>query len=223
MNIQVITLFPEMFEQVFGTSMLWKASDKGHVNYNLINLRDFGLGTRKVVDDTPYGGGPGMVLRVEPLTAAIEYAKTQAPEAKVVLMAPVGKQLNQKTAQSLAAANQDLIFVCGRYEGYDERIMPLIDQVISIGDYVLTGGELAAMVVVDAAVRLIPGVLGSDESAQDETFSEGLLEYPQYTRPDEFRGASVPEVLQSGNHAKIADWRKKQSLQKTKKNRPDLL
>lgn len=212
MKIQIISLFPEMFVPVFETSMLWKAKNKGIVEYSYINLRDFGLGPRKTVDDTPYGGGDGMLLKPEPLFAAVEHAKEQDPEAFVYLMTPRGDRFTQQRARELADENRGMIFICGRYEGYDERITSVVDRQISIGDFVLTGGELAAMVVADAVVRLIPGVLGGETSAEIESFSHGdNLEFPQYTRPEEFRGMRVPEVLLSGNHAAIEKWRQEQS------------
>lgn len=216
MKIQIISLFPDMFAPVLETSMLWKAKNKGIVNYEYVNLRDFGLGTRKAVDDTPYGGGDGMLLKPEPLFAAVEFAKEQDPDAYVYLMTPRGERFVQKRAQELADERKGMIIICGRYEGYDERITTLVDRQISIGDFVLTGGELPAMILVDSVVRLIPGVLGGETSAVIESFSEGdNLEFPQYTRPEEFRGMKVPKVLLSGNHAEIALWRKEQSeLQK---------
>jgi tRNA (guanine37-N1)-methyltransferase len=216
MKIQVISLFPEMFPSVLETSMLWKARDKGIVEYSYINLRDFGLGPRKTVDDTPYGGGDGMLLMPEPLFAAVEFAKKQDPEALVYLMTPRGERFVQRCAQEIADEARGMIIICARYEGYDERITSVVDRQISIGDFVLTGGELPAMVLVDAVVRLIPGVLGGEQSAAIESFSHGdNLEFPQYTRPEDFRGMKVPEVLLSGNHAKIEAWRKEQSdLQK---------
>lgn len=215
MKIQIITLFPEMFEGVLNTSMLWKAQNSGLVEYNLINLRDFGIGPRKQVDDVPYGGGDGMILKPEPLFAAVEYAKEKDPTAQVLLMTPRGDQFNQELARELAATEAGLIIVCGRYEGFDERITTLIDKEISIGEYVLTGGELPAMVIVDAVTRLIPGVLGGQTSAEKESFSEGdNLEHPHYTRPEEFRGLKVPDVLLSGHHAEIEKWRQS----KTKKS-----
>lgn len=214
MKIQVITLFPEMFEGVLNTSMLWKAQKERLVEYQLINLRGFGLGTRKTVDDTPYGGGDGMVLKPEPLFAAVEQAKKRDPDAQVLLMTPRGELFNQELARELAATEAGLIIVCGRYEGYDERITTIVDKQISIGEYVLTGGELPAMVVVDAVTRLIPGVLGGEASAEIESFSQsGVREYPQYTRPEDFRGLKVPEVLLSGDHAEIAKWRQANSGQ----------
>ena len=207
MRIQIISLFPEMFPPVMETSMLFKAKDKGIVEYSYVNLRDFGLGNRKTVDDTPYGGGDGMLLKPEPLFAAVEHAKQQDSKATVILMTPRGKKFDQASAQKLSKC-KGLIIICGRYEGYDERITSVVDRQISIGDYVLTGGELPAMVLVDSVVRLIPGVLGGENSAEIESFSDGrTLEYPQYTRPEEFKGMKVPDVLLSGNHAKIEKWR----------------
>ncbi|MEK7561526.1 MAG: tRNA (guanosine(37)-N1)-methyltransferase TrmD, partial [Patescibacteria group bacterium] len=201
MKIQIITLFPEMFEGVLGTSMLWKAQDKKLVEYKLINLRDYGLGPRKTVDDTPYGGGDGMVLRPEPLFAAVEQAKKEDQGAQVLLMTPRGDLFNQEMAREFAATRTGLIIICGRYEGYDERITTIVDKQISIGDYVLTGGELPAMIVIDALTRLIPGVLGGETSAEKESHSEaGVIEHPQYTRPEEFRGLKVPKTLLSGHH-----------------------
>ena len=212
-KIQVVTLFPEMFDGVLNTSMMWKAQKEGAVEFGLINLRDFGIGPRKQVDDTPYGGGDGMLLKPEPLFAAIEAAKQKDPEAKVVLMTPRGQRWVQKTAQDWADESQGLIFICARYEGYDERVVSLVDEQVSVGDYVLTGGELPAMTVIDSVVRLIPGVLGGETSAEIESFSDGeTLEFPQYTRPEEFRGMRVPDVLLSGHHGEIAKWRNKNSL-----------
>lgn len=211
MKIQIITLFPEMFPGVLNASMLWKAQDKGLVEISYINLRDFGLGPRKQVDDTPYGGGDGMLLKPEPLFAVAEKAKKNDTKAKVLLMTPRGKLWTQKSAQKFSKV-EGLIIICGRYEGYDERITSLVDEQISIGSYVLTGGELPAMVVIDSVVRLIPGVLGGETSAEIESFSDGkTVEYPQYTRPEDFKGMKVPEVLLSGDHAKIEKWRKEQS------------
>lgn len=207
-KFQVITLFPEMIDGVFTTSMLWKAQKDGHVELSTINLRDFGLGPRKTVDDTPYGGGDGMLLKPEPLFAAVEHAKSIDPTAKVLLMTPRGRRWKQAVAQEYADSGNGYIFICGRYEGYDERIVSLVDEQLSVGDYVLTGGELPAMTIVDSVVRLIPGVLGGESSAIIESFSDGeTLEYPQYTRPEEFRGMRVPDVLLSGHHGEIAKWR----------------
>lgn len=213
MKVQVITLFPDMLTGVFTSSMLWKAQDRELVQLQTVDLREFGLGTRRTVDDTPYGGGDGMLLMPEPLFAAVEYCKQNAPDAKVLLMTPRGYDYTQKDAQRLAAAKQDLIIICGRYEGYDERITTIVDEQICIGPYVLTGGEIAAMAVVDSIVRLIPGVLGGEQSAEIESFSDGTnREFPQYTRPEDFKGLKVPEVLLSGNHAEIAKWRQQNSL-----------
>ncbi len=221
-KIDIITLFPDMFKGPFDMSMLWKARDKGLAQIMTHDLRDYGLGTRKTVDDTPYGGGDGMLLKPEPVVAAIEAIKGGG-NARVVVLTPAGRKFDQALARELATADQ-LVLVAGHYEGFDERIMSYVDEQISIGDYVLTGGELPAMVVVDAVVRLIPGVLGGEASAHDESFSDpNLLEYPHYTRPVEFRGERVPEVLQNGNHAAIEKWRREQSEAKTAKYRPDLL
>ena len=215
--IQVITLFPEMFTGVFGASMLWKAQDREIVKLTTIDLREFGLGPRRQVDDTPYGGGDGMLLKPEPLFAAVEAAKQNDPTAQVLLMTPRGERWKQSLAQEFADDERGLILICGRYEGYDERITTLVDRQISVGDYVLTGGEIPAMAVVDSVTRLIPGVLGGEQSAIIESFSDGeTLEFPQYTRPVEFRGMKVPDVLLSGNHGQIEAWRKSQSLKADK-------
>lgn len=215
-KFQVITLFPDMFTGVFGSSMMWKAQNGELAELSTIDLRQFGLGPRKQVDDTPYGGGDGMLLKPEPLFAAVEHAKTIDPTAKVLLMTPRGERWHQAMAQGYADSEHGYIFICGRYEGYDERITTLVDQEVSIGDYVLTGGELPAMTIIDSIVRLIPGVLGGATSAEIESFSDGeTLEYPQYTRPEEFRGMRVPDVLLSGHHGEIAKWRQVNS-KKTK-------
>jgi tRNA (guanine37-N1)-methyltransferase len=212
-KIQVITLFPEMFEGVLNNSMMWKAQNAGAAEFIMINLREFGLGPRRTVDDTPYGGGDGMLLKPEPLFAAVEQAKANDPSAKVLLMTPRGQRWKQAIAQSYADSDNGYIFICGRYEGYDERIVSLVDQQISVGDYVLTGGELPAMTIIDSIVRLIPGVLGGEASAEIESFSDGeTLEFPQYTRPADFRGMKVPAVLLNGNHAEIAKWRAENSF-----------
>jgi tRNA (guanine37-N1)-methyltransferase len=209
MKIQIITLFPEMFEGVLGNSMLWKASDRGIVEYSCINLREFGLGPRRQVDDTPYGGGDGMLLKPEPVVAAIELARQNDPEAIVLLPTPRGKVYKQSDAKELAAAGRGLIIVCPRYEGYDERIVAYIDRLYCMGNYVLTGGELPAMTIIDSVVRLLPGVLGGDLSAEIESFQDDdeNIEFPQYTRPEEFRGERVPAVLLNGHHAEIDKWR----------------
>jgi tRNA (guanine37-N1)-methyltransferase len=213
MKIQVITLFPEMFTGVLGSSMLWKAADRDIVQYEFINLRDFGIGPRQQVDDTPYGGGDGMLLKPEPLVAAIEHAKKRVSSLEsrvaVLLPTPRGKVYKQSDAKRLAADFNDLIIVCARYEGYDERVTQWIDEQFCMGNYVLTGGELPAMTIIDSVVRLLPGVLGGETSAEVESFQDDdvSIEYPQYTRPEEFRGLKVPEVLLSGHHAEIAKWR----------------
>jgi len=200
-----------------GASMLWKAAEIKAVEYSYINLRDYGLGPRKQVDDIPYGGGDGMLLKPEPLFAAVEYAKKQDPSAKIYFMGPRGDKLNQKISKITAENSAGMIIICGRYEGVDERVMTLVDRTISIGDYIVTGGELPAMVFIDSVVRLLPGVLGGETSAEKESFSdETNLEHPHYTRPSEYNGMSVPEVLLSGNHAEIEKWRSENSNIKSK-------
>lgn len=206
---------------VFNNSMMWKAQKDGIVELVTVNLREFGLGPRRQVDDTPYGGGDGMLLMIEPLWKAVEFAKSQDETAKVVLMSPRGQRWKQAKAQKEADDDRGVIFICGRYEGVDERILELVDEQWSIGDFVLTGGELAAMMMIDSIVRLIPGVLGGEKSAEIESFSDGeTLEFPQYTRPEEFKGLRVPDVLLSGHHGKIAEWRAEQSRILTNKNTP---
>ncbi len=232
MKVSVITLFPEVFETYMSTSMMWKARDKGLLELEFINLRDFGIGPRRQVDDIPYGGGDGMVLRADVVIPAIEHtvresllevrnksraANSQQRSSKIILLTPQGKMFDQAKAQELSCIDY-LILICGHYEGFDERIRAYVDEELSIGDYVLTGGELPAMVVIDAATRLIPGVLGGENSAAEESFSDGqTLEYPHYTRPEDFRRAKVPEVLRSGHHAEIQKWRNQQAQNKTKK------
>ncbi|MDB5165846.1 MAG: tRNA ((1)-)-methyltransferase [Candidatus Saccharibacteria bacterium] len=212
-KIQVITLFPEMFTGVLGSSMMWKAQKEAVVEFSIINLRDFGIGPRQQVDDTPYGGGDGMLLKPEPLFAAVAKAKESDPEAIVILTTPRGQRWKQSLAKEWADDGQGLIFICGRYEGYDERIVSLVDQQVSVGDYVLTGGELPAMTIIDSIVRLIPGVLGGETSAEIESFSDGeTLEFPQYTRPAEFQDMKVPKVLLNGHHGEIAKWRAQNSF-----------
>jgi len=215
MKIQIITLFPDMFPGVLNTSMLLKAQQAKAVEFSYIDLREFGLGPRKQVDDTPYGGGDGMLLKPEPVVAAIELAKKNDPLAIVILPTPRGEFYKQSTAKKLAKA-KGLIIVCPRYEGYDERITKLVDEQFCIGNYVLTGGELPAMVIVDSVVRLIPGVLGGEASAEIESFQadDKTIEFPQYTRPENFRGMKVPEVLLSGNHAEIDKWRNQRIIDK---------
>lgn len=211
-KFQVITLFPEMFTGVFESSMMWKAQKDEIVKLSTIDLREYGLGVRRTVDDTPYGGGDGMLLRPEPLFAAVRAAKVNDPSARVLLMTPRGSRWKQALAQEYSETENGYIFICGRYEGYDERILTLVDQEVSVGDYVLTGGELPAMTIIDSIVRLIPGVLGGETSAAIESFSDGeTLEFPQYTKPAEFEGMKVPDVLLSGHHGEIAKWRAEQS------------
>lgn len=223
MNFLFITLFPEFIEQATGFSIIKRAVEQGLLTVSCINPRDYTSDKHKTVDDTPFGGGVGMVLKVDPFAAAIKEAKSLLPNAAVVALCPGGKTLNQNIVEHFAESGLDLIFLCGHYEGFDERIFAWVDAKISIGDYVLTGGELPALVVMDAVARYIPGVLGKGESASEESFSEGLLEYPQYTRPVIFDGMEVPEVLRGGNHALIKEWRRKEALRTTYKNRPDLL
>lgn len=209
-----------MFPPVLETSMLYKAKDKGIVEYSYINLRDFGIGKRKTVDDTPYGGGDGMLLKPEPLFDAVEHAKSKDPSAKVYLMTPRGDTLQQAVVKDIAEESTGMIIICARYEGYDERITAIVDRQICIGNYVLTGGELPAMILVDSVVRLLPGVLGGKDSAEIESFSDGNnLEFPQYTRPEVYKDMEVPKVLLNGNHAEIEKWRnsKSGSIDKTTK------
>jgi tRNA (guanine37-N1)-methyltransferase len=225
MKIDVLTLFPEMFAGVFGSSILKKAADKQAVEYNVINFREFSDNKHQTVDDYPYGGGAGMVLKPQPIFDAVEALnkKNEQKKSRVILLCPQGERLNQKKAEELSK-EEHLIFICGHYEGYDERIREhLVTDEISIGDYVLTGGELGAMVVIDSVVRLLPEVLGNEESHQKDSFSTGLLEHPHYTRPADFRGMKVPDVIISGNHKKIEEWRAKESLRRTLTRRPDLL
>ncbi len=222
MRIDIITLFPDLVTTMTGESIVKRAQEKGHVEIVVHNLRDQATNKYGSVDDRPYGGGPGMVLRVDIVAPAIAQVRKLNPGAPVLLMTPQGQKYTQAKAQTLAKES-GLILVCGHYEGYDERIREYVDQEISIGDYVLTGGELPAVTIVDSVVRLLPGVLGDDTSSHDESFSDGLLEYPQYTRPDEYDGKKVPEVLVSGNHKIIEQWRKEQSTIRTQTRRPDLL
>ncbi len=211
-KFQVITLFPDMFTGIFENSMMWKAQKDDIVELSTVQLRDFGIGQRKIVDDTPYGGGDGMLLKPEPLFAAVAHAKSIDPTAKVLLMTPRGITWKQSIAQSYSESENGYIFICGRYEGYDERIMKVVDESLSVGNYVLTGGELPAMTIVDSIVRLIPGVLGGENSTAIESFSDAeTLEFPQYTRPAEYEGMRVPDVLLGGNHGEIAKWREANS------------
>lgn len=222
MNIQVLSLFPPMFEGVFQHSIMKKAQDKGAVTLGIVDIREFADNKRQV-DDYPFGGGAGMVLKPEPVFNAVESITNAGKKPRVILMCPQGERFTQKKAEELAL-EEELVFICGHYEGYDERIREhLVTDEISIGDFVLTGGELAAMTVIDSVVRLLPGVLGNSDSSVRDSFSTGLLEHPHYTRPADFRGMVVPSVLTSGNHAKIEDWREEQGLKRTLERRPDLL
>ncbi len=222
MNIHVLSLFPDMFSGVFGASILKKAQEKRAVNLEVTDIRTFSGNKHNQVDDYPYGGGAGMVLKPEPMFSAVE-AITAGKQPRIILMCPQGERFTQKKAEELAQETE-LVFLCGHYEGYDERIRQhLVTDEISIGDFVLTGGELGAMTVIDSIVRLLPGVLGQEDSHIQDSFSTGLLEHPHYTRPAEFRGMKVPDVLLSGNHAKIEQWREEQSLKRTFERRPDLL
>jgi tRNA (guanine37-N1)-methyltransferase len=219
---RVLTLFPEMVTAYAGLSILGKAAGRGLLDLAARNVRDHAAGKHQVTDDAPYGGGAGMVMKVEPLTLAIEAARAELPGARALLMSPRGPAFTQRMARELAAHEPGLILVCGRYEGVDERVMAGVDGELSVGDFVLTGGELAALAVVDAVARLVPGVLGNEASPGSESFEEGLLEYPQYTRPPSFRGLEVPAVLQGGDHARIARWRRWHALALTRDRRPDL-
>ena len=227
MHIDILTLFPEMFQGPFNFSILKRAIDHRQVSINIHNIRDYTHDKHHTVDDYAYGGGAGMILKPEPIFEAVESIKSnikqEIGELPVILLTPQGRLFSQQIARELST-HSHLILICGRYEGVDERVREhLVTDEISIGDYVLSGGELAAMVVVEAVVRLLPGVLGSEASLVDDSHVDGLLEYPQYTRPVEYRGWSVPEVLLSGNHAQIAKWRREQSIQRTQERRPELL
>ncbi len=221
MKIDIITLFPRMFEGPLDESILKRARERGLIQIVVHQLREFAEGKHRITDDRPFGGGPGMVMKVEPMVKCVESLKKEG--SHVVLMAPQGRKLDQSMLQRLSA-KEHLILVCGHYEGVDDRVRQLVvDEEISIGDYVLTNGALPAMILVDGVARLVPGVLGHEDSASEESFSQGLLEYPQFTRPPEFRGLKVPDVLVSGNHEEIAKWRKKMSEEKTRNVRPDLV
>ncbi len=223
MKFDILTLFPSMFDGPFSESIIKRALNRGLLQIGLHNVRDYAEDRHKTTDDYPYGGGAGMVMKVEPLAACIEAVRPSNPHAKVILTTPRGCPFNQSLAMDLSK-EKGLIIICGRYEGVDERVKELfVDYEISLGDFVLTGGELAAMVMVDAVSRCLPGVLGSNESASDDSFSNGLLEYPQYTRPPKFRGLSVPDILLSGNHREISLWRRRQALKRTLATRPDLI
>jgi tRNA (guanine37-N1)-methyltransferase len=224
MRIDILTLFPEMFGSPLGYSILNRARQQGIVDIVLTNIRDFATGQYRKVDDRPYGGGPGMVMMPGPLFDCFEHVRRLAPQpGRILMLTPQGQRFDQAKARQLSSEER-LIFISGRYEGFDERIrIGLEAEQISIGDYVLNGGELAAMVIIEAVVRLLPGALGDEGSALDDSFSEGLLEYPQYTRPEVFRGMKVPDILLSGDHGKIAQWRREQALERTRQWRPDLL
>ena len=222
MRFHILTLFPEFFTSALATSMLQKGQERGVLSFDLVNIRDYTTDKHRVTDDTPYGGGSGMVMKPEPLVAALEAVATASPGVRRVLLSPRGVRFDQAQAIRLAA-QPALALVCGRYEGVDERVLDYIDEEISLGDFILSGGEIAALAVLDAVARLVPGFLGCAESAQEESFSEGLLEYPHYTRPVDFRGQSVPEILRSGDHGAIARWRRREALRRTLRARPDLL
>lgn len=226
MKIDVLTLFPGMFENVLGESILKRAQAKGLVKIKVHNLRDWTSDSHRTADDKPFGGGPGMVMKLEPVYKALEELKkgssSQGPGARVILLTPQGRKLTQKVVKELVK-EKSLALICGHYEGVDERIRELADDEISIGDYILTCGEIPAMVLIDSIVRLVPGVLGDDESIKLESFEDNMLEYPQYTRPADFKGMKVPEVLLNGDHKEIEKWRKAEALKRTEQRRPDLL
>lgn len=224
MRVDVLTLFPEMFESPLSYSILKRAQEAGVVEIVLTNIRDFANNSYKKVDDKPYGGGPGMVMMPGPVFECFEHVeKLSSEKGRIILLSPQGRKFDQAKAIELSKEKR-LILISGRYEGFDERIRTGLEaEQVSVGDYVLSGGELAAMVVIDAVVRLLEGALGDEDSSKDDSFSEGLLEYPQYTRPEDFRGMKVPDILLSGDHGKIANWRREQALERTKKWRPDLL
>ncbi|MBO2518194.1 MULTISPECIES: tRNA (guanosine(37)-N1)-methyltransferase TrmD [Limnochorda] len=222
MLIDVITIFPEFFQGPLDVGMMQRAREKGLLQVRLWQLRDFTRDRHRTVDDTPYGGGAGMVMKPEPLVEALEAVRAQGPPGRAILLTPQGRVMDQAWAQE-RAKEERLILLCGRYEGVDERVRAFVDEELSVGDYVLTGGEYAALIVIDAVTRLVPGVLGSSASPVEESFSDGLLEYPQYTRPPVFRGMEVPQVLTTGNHQEIARWRRRQALYRTWQRRPDLL
>ncbi len=222
-RFDVVTLFPEVVDTYASLGVIGRAHERGLLAVHGWQLRDYTGGSPHPIDDSPYGGGPGMVMRPEPIYRAVEDVAERAGSTRKLLMTPQGRPLCQSTARRLASEESSLLLFCGRYEGVDERVRPLFDEEISLGDFVLTGGEIAALAVIDAVGRLIGGVLGSKDSPTDESFSSGLLEYPQYTRPAEFRGMAVPPILTSGNHAAIERWRREQATERTRERRPDLL
>ncbi|MBI5097723.1 MAG: tRNA (guanosine(37)-N1)-methyltransferase TrmD [Nitrospirae bacterium] len=223
MKCDVLTLFPDILTAYLNESILKRARDKNLLDVKLYNIRDFASGPHRTVDDSPYGGGSGMVFKPEPVFRAVDFIKEDGELRKVILLSPQGKPYNQSMAEAYSREKKRFVFICGRYEGIDERVKTLVDEEVSIGDYVITGGELAALVIIDAVTRLIPGALGDEKSVEDESFSWGLLDYPHYTRPREFRGMQVPEALVSGNHKEIWLWRRREALRKTLKKRPDLI
>jgi len=222
MDIAILTLFPGIFDSPLNESIIKRARQRGLVNFNIINIRDFAEDIHKTCDDTPYGGGPGMVMKIEPIYNAIKYVEKTFGKAKYILLTPQGRLLNEDIASKLAGQPL-LCLICGRYEGIDERILYFVDEEVSIGDYILSGGEIPALVLVDAIIRHIPGVLGNDESINEESLTNRLLEYPQYTRPKVFMDMDVPSVLLSGNHEEIRKWRRKEAIRKTILKRPDLM
>ena len=222
MIFTLLTLFPSIFESPLAESLVKKAIDKGLLSFNIVNIRDFAEDIHRTCDDAPYGGGAGMVMKVEPIHRAIEYVNDHFGKPRYVLLTPHGKQFDQETAARLSR-EKHVGLVCGRYEGVDERVHSLVDDELSLGDYVLSGGEAAALVIIDAVARLVPGVMGNEASSVNESFEEPLLEYPQYTRPQTFRGMEVPGILLSGNHEEIRRWRRKESIRRTILRRPDLL
>ncbi|MBF0337960.1 MAG: tRNA (guanosine(37)-N1)-methyltransferase TrmD [Nitrospirae bacterium] len=223
MKIEVLTIFPDMILSYMTQGMMTRAIQKGLVDLSVTNIRDFASDKARTVDDYPYGGGPGMVMKIAPVFDALQYLHADGTERHVILTTPQGRVFDQTRAQQLATHSTPLTFICGRYEGIDERVLDLVNEEISIGDYVLTGGELPALVIIDAIVRLIPGVLGDSRSGMEDSFSSGYLDCPHYTRPEDFHGRCVPPVLLSGNHKEINRWRKKQAIKKTLKNKPYLL
>ncbi len=224
MKCEVITIFPEIFHGYLNTGILKRALQKKLIKVSVHNLRDYTKNRHRTVDDYPYGGGAGMVMKPEPFFAAVETISPKKTERRVIMLSPIGKKFDQNIAEELSEEKRRLVFLCGRYEAIDERVkISLVDNEISIGDYILTGGELAALVIIDAIARIIPGVLGDEQSAKEDSFSSGILDYPHYTRPPLFRDMAVPEVLLSGNHKDILQWRKKESLRRTLERRPDLL
>ncbi len=224
MHVSIVTIFPEVFDAYLDVSLIGKARERGILRVDIHDLRDFAADRHRTVDDTPYGGGPGMVMKPEPIAGALEHIKSDGEETRTIVVTPQGRPFRQETAEELSRETRRLLFLCGRYEGIDERVIEeLVDDEYSIGDYVMAGGELAALVIIDAAVRLLPGVVGDEGSLAEESFSWGILDYPHYTRPPEWKGLKVPEALLSGNHREIELWRRKEALRRTLGRRPDLL